>query len=67
MLLDWRSSIGSAALTVLQESFVKHSFTTEDIIEYVGWAYNPGANIFNFIYKDALGPPVSPCIVHLRD
>lgn len=59
ILLDWRSSIGSTALVLLQIFFETNKLTTVEIVNYVEWAYAPEHRQFNFIYKDADAPAVS--------
>lgn len=62
--MDWRSSIGSAALVLLHKFFETAELTTTEIIEYVQWAYAPEDRRFNFIYEDPDAPAVSKQFIY---
>lgn len=64
ILLDWRSTMGSSALVILQEFFTAREFTTEEIVSFVEWAYDPTNGVFNFIYREPFAAPVN-CFTEL--
>ncbi|KAF8952644.1 hypothetical protein BDZ97DRAFT_1681027, partial [Flammula alnicola] len=55
ILQDWRTSIGSTALTILGTYFTENFDTQEEIVEFVEWATDFN-KVFNFIYASPDAP-----------